>query len=79
MRLWRNAAVISIGVLATSGSVTQSEKLYICHGERSSYRSESQFRNFKFDDFPLILRKRFSLSAMLKGEALYQIDGNVSL
>ena len=77
MRRWRNAVVVSIGALALSGCFTQSQKFYTCQGERSSYRSEFQFRNFKFEDFPLILRKKFSLSAMLKGEALYQIDGNV--
>ena len=77
MRLWRNAVLVSLGALTLSGCFTQSQKFYTCQGERSSYRSEFQFRNFKFEDFPLILRKKFSLSAMLKGEALYQIDGNV--
>jgi len=69
--------LVSLGALTLSGCFTQSQKFYTCQGERSSYRSEFQFRNFKFEDFPLILRKKFSLSAMLKGEALYQIDGNV--
>ena len=77
MRRWRNAVVVSIGALALSGCFTQSQKFYTCQGDRLSYRSEFQSRNFKFEDFSLILRKKFSLSAMLKGEALYQIDGNV--
>lgn len=77
MRLWRNAAVISLSSLAISGCFTQAEKFYTCQGEKYSYRSEFQSRDTKFEDFSLILRKKFSLSAMLKGEELYHIDGNV--
>ena len=75
-RLWRSA-VISLGALAISGCFTQAEKFYSCQGDKYSYRSEFQSRHTKFEDFSLILRKKFSLSAMLKGEALYHVDGNV--
>ena len=77
MRLSRNVVVISLGTLAISGCFTQAEKFYTCQGNNYSYRSDFQSRDTKFEGFSLILRKKFSLSAMLKGEALYHVDGDV--
>lgn len=76
MKRWQSISAILLGALAVSGCFQTSEKLYSCRGVQTSYQTEFKFRTFKFDDFSLILKEKFSPSALIKGEKLYTIEGN---
>lgn len=75
--IWKNTLPLLIGTLIASGCNENNEKIYVCHGEKQSYKDNYNFDTLKFNNFSLVLKPQKSFLSIISDETPYNINGDI--